>query len=372
VGRIQEALTTARSAYLDSYERVEIPLRPIDPDFTLDMEIKFAELRNLIQSNAGYEQVLKKTSEIKSGLDESERLVSGTGIIAPTIAFSTSFSLIFREGLESALIIGAILTYLEASRNDRFKKHVYYGIIIAAGATAVTWFIAQYIIELSGASRELIEAIAGISAVAVLFWVSFWVLNKIETKKWIEFVKAKVWKATTTGSLMVFVMLSFFTVYREGFETVLFYQAIFSFAKYMEWYVIAGLISGLVVIIGVALVVRRIGKKLPLRALFGFTMGIGAYMSIAFIGNAVREFQELGYIPTTPLIGIVPRFDINLATMTGIHPTLESVIAQVILLSIYVVGSLYILVIQPKRQKSIEASRKSMADFEKKRETSLD
>jgi high-affinity iron transporter len=370
--RIQEALTTSRSAYLDSYERVEIPLRPIDPDFTLDMEIKFAELRNLIQSNAGYEQVLKKTSEIKSGLDESERLVSGTGIIAPTIAFSTSFSLIFREGLESALIIGAILTYLEASRNDRFKKHVYYGIIIAAGATAVTWFIAQYIIELSGASRELIEAIAGISAVAVLFWVSFWVLNKIETKKWIEFVKAKVWKATTTGSLMVFVMLSFFTVYREGFETVLFYQAIFSFAKYMEWYVIAGLISGLVVIIGVALVVRRIGKKLPLRALFGLTMGIGAYMSIAFIGNAVREFQELGYIPTTPLIGIVPRFDINLATMTGIHPTLESVVAQIILLSVYVVGSLYILVIQPKRQKSIEASRKSMADLEKKRETSLD
>jgi high-affinity iron transporter len=372
VGRIQESLTTARSAYLDSYERVEIPLRPIDPDFTLDMEIKFAELRNFIQSNTGYEQVLKKTSEIKSGLDESERLVSGTGIIAPTIAFSTSFSLIFREGLESALIIGAILTYLEASRNDRFKKHVYYGIIIAAGATAVTWFMAQYIIELSGASRELIEAIAGISAVAVLFWVSFWVLNKIETKKWIEFVKAKVWKATTTGSLMVFVMLSFFTVYREGFETVLFYQAIFSFAKYMEWYVIAGLISGLVVIIGVALVVRRIGKKLPLRALFGFTMGIGAYMSIAFIGNAVREFQELGYIPTTPLIGIVPRFDINLATMTGIHPTLESVIAQIILLSIYLVGSLYILVIQPKRQKSIEASRKSMADLEKKRETSLD
>ncbi|MGA7543654.1 MAG: FTR1 family protein [Nitrososphaeraceae archaeon] len=371
-GNIQEALTTSRSAYLDSYERVEIPLRPIDPDFTLDMEIKFAELRNLIQSNAGYEQVLKKTSEIKSGLDESERLVSGTGIIAPSIAFSTSFSLVFREGLESALIIGAILTYLEASRNDRFKKHVYYGIIIAAGATAVTWFIAQYIIELSGASRELIEAIAGVSAVAVLFWVSFWVLNKIETKKWIEFVKARVWKATTTGSLMVFVMLSFFTVYREGFETVLFYQAIFSFAKYMEWYVIAGLISGLVVIIGVALVVRRIGKKLPLRVLFGLTMGIGAYMSIAFIGNAVREFQELGYISTTPLIGIVPRFDINLATMTGIHPTLESVVAQMVLLSIYVIGSLYILVIQPRKKKRIEDSRKSIADLEKRRETSVD
>ena len=366
-GKIQEALTTSRSAYLDSYEKVEIPLRPIDPDFTLDMEIKFAQLRNLLQSNAEYNQVLKKTSEIKSGLDESERLVSGTGVIAPTIAFSSSFSLIFREGLESALIIGAILTYLEASRNERFKKYVYYGILIAAAATALTWFIAQYVIELSGASRELIEAIAGISAVAVLFWVSFWVLNKIETKKWIEFVKAKVWKATTTGSVMVFVMLSFFTVYREGFETVLFYQAIFSFAKYMEWYVVAGMISGLAVIIGVAIVVRKIGKKLPLRVLFGLTMGIGAYMSIAFIGNAIREFQELGYISTTHLIGTVPRLDINLATMTGIHPTLETIVAQMILLSVYIIGSLYILVVQPRKKKAIEASRKSMADLEKRR-----
>ena len=90
-------------------------------------------------------------------------------------------------------------------------------------------------------------------------------------------------------------------------------------------------------------------------------MAIGAYMSIAFMGNAVRELQEIGVVPTTPLFGIVPRLDINLATMTGIHPTLESVVAQVILLSIYLVGSLYILVLKPRRQKAIESARKSMA-----------
>jgi high-affinity iron transporter len=371
-GKTQQAMTISRSAYLDSYENVEIPLRPIDPDFTLDMEIKFAQLRNLIQSDAGYEEVLKKTSEIKGGLDESERLVSGTGVVAPSIAFSASFSIIFREGLESALIIGTIITYLEASRNERFKKHVYYGIIVAVAVTAVTWFIAVYVIEISGASRELIEAIAGISAVAILFWVSFWVLNKIETKKWIEFVKAKVWKATTTGSVMVFVMLSFFTVYREGFETVLFYQALLSFAKYMEWYVMVGMVLGSAVIMGVALGVRKLGKKLPLKVLFGLTMAIGAYMSITFIGNATREFQEIGYISTTHLIGIIPRLEINLATMTGIHPTLETTIAQVVLLSVYVIGALYILIIQPRKKKAIEASRKSMADLEKRRSFSTD
>ncbi|HZH39273.1 MAG TPA: hypothetical protein VEX17_04345, partial [Bacillales bacterium] len=87
-----------------------------------------------------------------------------------------------------------------------------------------------------------------------------------------------------------------------------------------------------------------------------------AFMSITFMGNAIREFQELGYISTTHLFGIIPRLDINIATMTGIHPTLETVLAQVILLSVYLIGSLYILVIQPRKQKIIAASRKSMRD----------
>jgi high-affinity iron transporter len=363
-GSYDEAFSSARSAYLDNYENIELPLRPINPDFTLDMEIKFAELRNLIETKVPYDKVQDKVFEIRQGLDESERLVSGTGVIAPTIAFSTSFSIFFREGLEATLIIVAILTYLEASRNERFKKQVSYGIVIAIAATGITWFIAQYMIEISGANRELIEAIASFSAVAVLFWVSFWVLNKIETKKWIEFVKAKIWKATATGSLLVFVMLSFFTVYREGFETVLFYQALLSFAKYMEWYVVAGLISGFAMILGMAYIMRKVGKKLPLRLLFGVTMGVGAYMSIAFMGNAVRSLQEIGYVPTTPLFGIIPRLDINVSEMTGIHPTLETLVAQVILLGIYLAGSLYILVIQPKRKRKIEMARKSIADIE--------
>ncbi|AIF84784.1 high-affinity Fe2+/Pb2+ permease [Candidatus Nitrososphaera evergladensis SR1] len=364
-GDAQGAIQASRSAYLDSYENIEIPLRPINPDFTLEMEIKFAELRNQMQAGAPYEQVAAKVVEIRKGLDESERLVTGTGSLAPAIAFSTSFSIIFREGLESALIVGAILTYLEASRNERFKKHVYYGIVLAFAGTAATWFAAQFLIEISGANASIIEAVAGISAVAVLFWVSFWILNKVETKKWIEFVKAKVWKATTTGSVMVFVMLSFFTVYREGFETVLFYQAMLSYAKYMEFYVAAGLAIGLGIIIGVTFLVRKLGKKLPLRVLFGLTMGVGAYMSIAFMGNAIREFQEIGLIETTHLIGTIPRLDINLAAMTGIHPTLETVVAQVALLAVYLAGSIYVLWLQPRRKKAIESARKSRADLDR-------
>ena len=240
-----------------------------------------------------------------------------------------------------------------------FKKYIYYGIIAAFGATAVTWIIASYIIEISGANRELIEAIAALSATAVLFYVSFWVLNKIEHKKWMEFVKAKVWQATTTGSVMVFVMLSFFTVYREGFETVLFYQAMSGFAKHMEGFVGLGFVFGIVSLLGIYYIMRKLGKKLPLRALFGLTMGVGAYLSIAFLGNAIRELQVLEIVPYTGMIGIIPRLDINLAAMTGIYPTLETVIGQIILLSIYLIAIAHILILKPRRERQILASRKS-------------
>jgi len=360
-GDTQSAYASARTAYLDSYEYVEIPLRVIAPDFTLQVEFEFATLRNLINENAPFDEIDKAVIAIERSLDESERLVSGTGTIAPMIAFVSSFAIIFREGLESVLILGAIITYLEASRNIKFKKYVHYGIVLAIGATAVTWFIASYVIEISGANRELIEAIAALSATAVLFYVSFWILNKIEHKRWMEFVKAKVFQASASGGVTVFVLLSFFTVYREGFETVLFYQAMFAFAKYMELYVALGFILGIVSLLAIYFAFRKLGKRLPLRALFGLTMGIGAYLSIAFLGNAIREFQVLDYIPYTSMLGIIPRLDINVATMTGIYPTLETTIGQIVLLSVYVVASLYVLILRPRRQKALATMRKSRA-----------
>ena len=362
LGDTQSAYTSARSAYLDSYEYIEIPLRTIAPDFTLEVEFQFATLRNQINEGVPMGDISSTVIAIERSLDESERLVSGTGTIAPMIAFISSFAIIFREGLESVLILGAIITYLEASRNIKFKKYVHYGIVLAIAATAVTWFIASYIIEISGVNRELIEAVAALSATAVLFYVSFWILNKIEHKRWMEFVKAKVFQASTTGGAMVFVMLSFFTVYREGFETVLFYQAMFGFAKYMELYVGLGFILGILSLLGIYFGFRKLGKRLPLRALFGLTMGIGAYLSIAFLGNAIREFQVLDYIPYTSMLGTIPRLDINVATMTGIYPTLETTVGQIALLSVYLIASLYVLILRPKRQKALATMRKSRAE----------
>jgi len=91
-------------------------------------------------------------------------------------------------------------------------------------------------------------------------------------------------------------------------------------------------------------------------------MGVGAYLSIAFLGNAVRELQILDIVPYTGLIGTMPRLDINLAMMTGIYPTLETIVAQVILLGVYLVASTYILIMRPRKEQQLASMRKSRKD----------
>jgi high-affinity iron transporter len=358
-GNRDDAFILAQSAYLENYERIEVPLRPIDPNFTLEMEIRFAELRNLIQSGAEFSMIEAKVVELRKGLDESERMVHGTGTIAPLIALTTSFMIIFRDGLEGAIIIGTILTYLESTRNERFKRHLYLGIVLAVAGSLFTWLAAEFVVEITNTDASLVKTIASASAVAVLFWVSFWILGRINGRRWAEFLQAKVWKAATTGTGLIFTTLAFVTVYREGFSAALFFQAMFSLARYMELYVLFGMIAGFGAVFAIAVLTRKIGRKVPLRVLFGVTLVIGAYMSISFVGNTVRELQVIGYLPTTHLLGLVPRLEISLATMTGIHPTAETIIAQLLLGLAYFIGAVYLLILGPRKQSLIEMSRKT-------------
>ena len=139
----------------------------------------------------------------------------------------------------------------------------------------------------------------------------------------------------------------------------MFYQAMAGFAKYMELYVGLGFVAGIVSLLVIFYVMRKLGKRLPLRALFGLTMGVGAYLSIAFLGNAIRELQVLEIMPYTGMIGTIPRLDINVAAMTGIYPTLETVVGQVILLGVYLTAVSYVLILRPKRENKIAEMRKS-------------
>ena len=351
-GDAEEAYTAARNAYLDHFEFVEIPLRVRDEALTLTLEEDFANLRNQIEAGIAVDVVKGTAAEVKRGLDDVERVLAEPGLAAPILAAGYSFMIMFREGLEAVLIVAAILGYLEASRNGRYKGAVIKGVGLAVVATIITFVVAAVLINIAPVQRELLEAATAVLAVVMLFYVSFWLIARFEHRRWMEFVKAKVWTAASTGSTLALAGVGFTAVYREGFETVLFYQALLSFARGLTQWVVLGAVLGLAVLVGVGFSIFRAGRKVPIKLFLGTAVVLIMVLSVAFAGNAVRSLQQSATIPVTFLEG-VPRLPIFLAELTGWHPTAQTLLTQAVLALIYIAGAIWIFVILPRREKRV-------------------
>lgn len=347
-GEAEAAYTTARNAYLDHFEYVEIPLRVRDEGLTLALEEDFAALRNEIESGAPVDTVREIAAEVQAGLDDVERALSEPGIAAPAIATVYSFTILFREGVEAVLIVAAVLAYLEASRNLAYRRPVVLGVLTAIVASIATYFLLSVILQVAPGQRELLEAITALAAVAVLFYVSFWLLSKVDHRRWMEFVRARVWAAAATGSTLALFGVGFTAVYREGVETALFYQALFGFSRGLEVWVVLGVVIAAAALAVVAWTVFRAGRRIPVRLFLGTAVIVLIVLSIAFAGNTVRAFQQAAVLPVT-FLESAPRLPIFLADLTGWHPTLESIVAQLILALVYAAGAVWLFVITPRR-----------------------
>jgi high-affinity iron transporter len=183
-----------------------------------------------------------------------------------------------------------------------------------------------------------------IAAMITLFYVSYWLVSKMEVAKWNRFVKSKVEKALSRGSALALASVAFLAVYREGFETVLFYKALAVSGGAGSWLpLLGGILAGSVVLAGVYVAVNRFGVRLPLRPLFGVTSALLYYMAFVFAGKGVAELQEAGLVSLTP-VGWAPRIP-----SMGIYPTLESLGVQGVLLLLAAVALVWTFVIDPRR-----------------------
>jgi high-affinity iron transporter len=350
-GDRERAYEVARSAYLDHFELVEIPLRLRDPNLVLDLEFKFAELRDGIQSGGPIGDTRSTAREIQVGLDDVERELTDPGIAAPLLAFGFSFSILFREGLEAVLMIGIVLGSLEAARASDFRRPLAWGVAAALAATAITFALATTVVELAPVDRELLEAGAALLAVAVLFAVTFWLVSRLEQRRWMEFMRARVSRAVAAGGALAFAGLGFTAVYREGFETVLFYQALALFAEGLVLWIVLGAVAGAVALGVIGYAVVGLGKKLPLRPMLIGGATVLLLLSAAFAGNAVYALQAADVVTVTPVEAGWARPPIFIAELTGIHPTVEGLAVQAGLLALYLLGSLYVFVLRPVRER---------------------
>jgi high-affinity iron transporter len=245
--------------------------------------------------------------------------------------FVASLVIITREGSEAIIIVGAIVAYLVKSGNRDKAKSVYAGSILALGASVVMAFILNALAGANGQNQEIVEGVTMLVAVAVLFYVSNWMVSKSEAETWSKYIRDKVEGSISRGSIFSLAFAAFLAVFREGAETILFYQALNAETDKYHNMVWTGLAVGVVVLIAIFLFIRLLSLRVPLKPFFLGTSVLLFVMSISFIGSGIKELQEGNVVGVTAVPGI-PTVDI-----LGIYPTAETLIPQAVLLAVTVV-----------------------------------
>lgn len=293
---------------------------------------------------------------------------SNSGLTVAT--FFGCFTIIIREGLEAILILGAIIAYLIKSGNKKQTKFVYIGAIFAVVAS-IGLAALLYGISLNGIStaipQEIIEGVTALIAVAVLIYVTNWMISKAESDAWTNYISNKVSVSADKGKIFTLAFTSFLAVFREGAEVILFYQPLVVSASEinMGWLaVLGGLILGLLVVLAVFLVIRIFGIKIPLKPFFMITSILMAAMSIIFLGSGIWElFIDGGLLGTwgwpsgiiQPLAWMSENEVLN---FFGIYPTWWTIIPQIILTIITIFTFVFWLKYGNKKKNEKEESIK--------------
>ena len=346
LARIEDSAagTKAFDAYM-TFEQVERGIRAKSPGLAAELEASFAALRGAVAGRATAAGLDSIRRQLAVGLEKAERSL-GDEVSAGNLFFQ-SFVILLREGLEAILIVGALMAFLVKMGASQRKRDINLGVGAALGASLLTAFAMETIFHLTPAKQEALEGVTMILATVVLFYVSYWLLSKMEVVKWNHFVKSKVHSALTSGSSLALASAAFLAVYREGFETVLFYKALFLSAGPAGSAVpiVTGMLVGAIALVAVYVAIHRFGVRLPLKPFFGVTSALLYYMAFVFAGKGVAELQEGGLLSTT-VVSWAPRVPV-----LGIYPTLESLLAQGMLLTLLLAAVVWTFVVEPRRLK---------------------
>lgn len=343
-GSTQESYEKVLDAYLLGFEQIEPDLFVKDRDFTSKIESSFGDYRNSIKSEKPVSQIEELNVTLQADLDTAAAILENESS-SKFISFLNSFAIMVREGLEAILIIAAIIAFLNATGSRKSVKYIHYGWIAALGAGLLTWFLARTIISISGAQREVIEGITALTAAAVLFYVSYWLITKIEVKKWKEYIHGKVENAVSRNSVIALASVSFFAVYREAFETVLFYQALWYQAENSQSAVIWGIVAGALVLIVLFYVVFKMALRIPLKYFFTFTSIFLYFLAFILLGKGIKELQEAGVVSVTP-VEYLPYIDV-----IGFYPTTQTVIPQILLVLAFFFAAFWMGYVKREREK---------------------
>lgn len=314
--------------YFDVFEGkgMEQEIALTDPDLKMELESYFNAVIGHAMREAPKEKVEGAWVTLKNRLQATaDQQKSNTVENSFTSVLLQSFFILLREGFEAMLVIMALVTYLRRTDPERVNI-VWYGVLWALVASLLTAWVMTSIYEVSGAAREALEGTTMLIAAAVLFYVSYWLISKRESDRWQQYINGQIDKAVERGSVYALGFAAFLAVYREGAETVLFYQALALGSSGQTMALVSGFLLALVSLVILFYLMRSATMRLPMGLFFGVTAVLLYYLAFVFVGKGVLELQEARWIAVTPLEW-APQIE-----WLGVFPTRESLMAQLIFL----------------------------------------
>lgn len=327
-GATAEATRLALSAYLDGVEPVEPLLDIRDRPLRSQIERAMGAYRSALGGQAPVAEIEAKARQVDTLLARAGD-VTGSRASDGSAVFVGAFTILVREGLEALLIVVALLAFLHKAERTDGVRYVHLGWILALLAGAITWAVARYAISISGASRELTEGLSSLFAAIVLISVGLWMHQKSIGGRWQAYLKQKMTAAMDQRSLWLLFGLAFISVYREIFETILFYTALWDEGQ--QHWLVAGIAAGALVLGVIAWVMLRTSRRLPIGLFFKASSALIAVLAVVLTGKGIAALQEAGWIAVTH--APFPTID-----LLGIYPTWQSLLAQVAIIALLAIG----------------------------------
>ncbi|MGE4600227.1 Ferrous iron permease EfeU precursor [Bifidobacterium pseudocatenulatum] len=357
-GNGDEGSALVNNAYYQYYEKLGFEknvMNAISGDRVSQVEYQFKMTRKTMRDGGSDKEIKQLVDDLKSWLVKDAAILDGgaSGNVNGFTKLVTSsagqaFLILIREGLEALLVVAAVIAYLVKSGNKRFAKWIYLGVVAGLAGSGLVAVLFTFLFGGSGPIQEISEGVCALIATLMLLWTSNWMLNKSSVEAWNNYIRNKTEAAVAgaqskvesgqglgLGMIASLAMLSFLAVFREGAETVIFYESIYSMSQDAHGMWVGGLAAAAVLIV-IFLILRFTSVKIPIGPFFLVTSILMAVLVVIFAGGGIHALIEGDLIEGTYLSS-VPTND-----WIGLYPYVETITAQVIaaiaVVALFVVG----------------------------------
>ncbi|MFU0513419.1 FTR1 family iron permease [Gardnerella greenwoodii] len=355
--QVATAVDLINEAYYQYYEKLGFEknvMNAISGSRVSTVEYQFKECRQAMNNGKTVEQAKKFVTDLKAMLiEDSAKLDGGASSNANpfmqfiTSSFGQAFVILLREGLEALLVVAAIIAYLIKSGHKNMVKYIYLGLAAGIVASLIVAALFGLLFNGSGPQQEITEGVVALFAMLMLLYTSNWMISRSSVQAWNKYISDQTTAAVSKGSLISLALLSFLAVFREGAETVIFYQAIFAVSSGADSLIWGGFVAAAAVLVVIFLLIRFASVRIPIRPFFTGTSALMSVLVVIFAGGGVHALIEGDALAGMYIQGL-PTND-----WLGFYPYVETITAQIVA-AIVVISLLCVSIARSRGKRAIE------------------